>query len=101
MDQLRPVSPRPELLVSDRGAVTEDPGNTQVGFRGSPLGQERVVFALPTNGLGPVQVSFGEHSVAGDGARLADPSGAVVGVTSSVWVHRMVSAPPTQDTRRF
>ena len=100
MDQLRPVSPRPELLVSDRGALTEDPGNTQVGFRGSPLGQERVVFALPTNGFGPVQVSFDE-TVQSDGALLADPSGAVVGVTSSVWVHRMVSAPPTQDTRRF
>ena len=102
MDQLRPVSPRPELLVSDQSERTEDPGNTQVGFRGSPLGRERVVFALPTNGAGsgPVQLTAG-MTVQGDGARLADPSGAVVGVTSSVWVHRMVSAPPTQDTRRF
>ena len=102
MTQLRPVSPRPELLVADSGERIEDPGKTQVGFRGSPLGQERVVFALATNGCGngPVQIAAGE-TVQGDGARLADPSGAVVGVTSSVWVHRMISAPPTQNTRRF
>ena len=99
MDQLRPVSPRPELLVGDDGARIEDPGKTQVGFRGAPLGRERVVSALPTNGSGPVQVAAGE--ALRDGALIADTSGNVIGVTNLVWVHRMVYAPPTADTRRF
>ena len=101
MTQLRRLSPRPELLVADSAERIEDPGKTQVGFRGSPLGRERVVFALALNGSGPVQVTFGEHSVHGDGARLADPDGNVIGVSQSVWVHRMVYAPPTANTRRF
>ena len=101
MTQLRPVSPRPELLVADSGERIEDPGATQVGVRGAPLGEERLVYALPTNGFGPVQLAAGEHSVQGDGARLADPAGNVIGVVNSVWVHRMVYAAPTQDTRRF
>ena len=100
MTQLRPVSPRPELLVGSDGARIEDPGKTQVGFRGSPLGRERLVFALATNGAGPVQISFGE-TLRGNGALIADPNGNVIGVSPSVWVHRIVYAPPTADTRRF
>lgn len=101
MTALRPVSARPELLVGEpHSPRVEDPGKTQVGVVGKPLGRERVVFALPTNGSGPVQLARLD-SVQGGGALVADPSNNVIGINNAVWVHRMLWALPTADTRRL
>lgn len=101
MAQLRPVTPRPEIIVgAPNQPRLEDPGKTQVGFKGSPLGRERCVFALPTNGSGPVLLAP-LTAAQGSGALVADPSGNVVGASDAVWVHRILYARFTEDTRRL
>lgn len=100
MAQLRPVSPRPELVVGvPNEARLESPGGSQVGIAG-PLGRSRVVFALPLNGSGPVQLAK-LSAVQGSGALLADPSGNVIGTSGPVWVSRLLFACLTENTRRL
>jgi hypothetical protein len=99
MTQLRPLSPRPEIVVgSPDDARLEDPSKTQVGFLAAPLGRERVLYALPLNGDGPQQLARAEVL---SGTLVADPDGNAVGVAGNVWVHRLLYAGPVADTRRL
>ena len=96
MVQLRPVSARPELVVSDRSDVVGIPTPaSQVGVAG-PLWRERVLYALPLNGRGPVQLAPG-HVL--QGTLVGDPANNVIGVVGPLWVHRMLYARWTEDTR--
>ena len=102
MKQLRNLSARPQLVIDGPALRTVHDVVTQsdVGMPG-PFGRERVVEALPSNkNRGAVQLAAAQ--VLHDAARcyLADPDGNLVGV-DAVWVHRMVSATVTRDTRRL
>lgn len=99
MTQLRPLSPRPELVVgSPDAARIEDPARTQVGVIGTPLGRERVLYALPLNKEGPRQLRRAEVL---QGTLVADSFGNVIGSSGPVWVHRLLYAGPVADTRRL
>jgi hypothetical protein len=94
---LRAPSPRPELLKDQRSDAVQDPASvTQVGRQG-PFGRARCLFALP---LAVTELSRGVLLRDQDGAMIADPAGNVIGV-ARVYVHRMLYARPTEDTRRF
>lgn len=102
MRPIRSLSARPELLLDVFGLRIVDPvTSTAVGIPG-PSGRERVVEALPLNGspTGPVQLA--PHLVVHDqgGYYIADPDGNLVG-SQAIWVHRMLDARWTQDTRRL
>jgi hypothetical protein len=102
MRPLRNLSARPELLVDQDGNRVADPvSNTVVGVAG-PFGRERVVNALPLNNsmTGPVQLAphLVLHGV--DGFYICDPGGSLLG-EPAIWVHRMLDARWTQDTRRL
>lgn len=98
MVQLRPLSSRPELVVGDDAARIEDSGKTQLGVAGSPVWRERVLYALPLNGQGAGPVLLKRASVL-QGSLVGDPSNNVIGVDGPVWVHRMLYARWTEDTR--
>jgi hypothetical protein len=95
--ELRQPSPRPELLLDQNSNPVQDPASvTQVGIAG-PFGRARCLFALP---LPWTELSRGVLLKDQDGAMIADAAGNVIGV-ARVYVHRMLSARPTEDTRRF
>jgi hypothetical protein len=104
MKALRQLSPRPELLVDDSGFHVDSPVDNSVG-RAAPFGRERVVAALPLNdsntGTGPVQLAPAVVFKDAAGFYLADPAGNLLGQENAVWVHRMLYARWTQDTRRL
>jgi hypothetical protein len=94
--ELRSPSPRPELLLDQRSDAVQDPASlTQIGIAG-PFGRARCLFALP---LAVAELSRGVLLKDQDGAMVADASGNVIGV-DRVYVHRMLSAGRTEDTRR-
>jgi hypothetical protein len=95
--ELRAPSPRPEVLLDQRSGAVQDPASlTQIGRQG-PFGRERCLFALPM----PVQeLSRGVLLKDQDGAMVADAAGTVIGLPR-VYVHRMLTARWTEDTRRF
>lgn len=100
MVALRALSERPELVVDDRGRPVVDPVPTQVGFPG-PLGRNRLVAALPLNKSGhmPVQLEPWRALVDDRGLMIGDSAGTVLG-TAAVFVHRLVSATRSPQTRR-
>ena len=63
-----------------------------------PLARGRLVYALPTNGTGPVQIGKAQVLVY---PGLTDPTGSVIGSSGPVWVYRMVSATRSPETRRL
>ena len=88
------LSARPELVVDGQRAL-RDPAWAQIGIPG-PLGRQRIVSALPTNKAGgPVQIS-GDVLL-----HLGDADGNVIGQPQRVWVHRLLYARWTEDTRRL
>lgn len=97
---LRPGSWRPELVVDDQALRLVDPvTETHVGVPG-PFGRERCLVALPTNGTGPVLISpLGV--VVSPTAFVSDSDDPVnlVGHRAGVWVHRILFARRTEDTR--
>lgn len=98
MTALRPLSPRPELVVgAPHQPRLEDSAGTQVGIPG-PLGRARVIFALPLNGSGPVQLA---RATVLQGTLVADPSGNVIGESGPVWISRLLYARWTENTRRL
>ena len=100
MRPLRPGSWRPELVVDDHAHRLWDPTTgTYVGLPG-PLGRERVIFALPTNGTGPIQVTRAKVLKDDDGAMIVDQNVTLLG-QPGVWVHRMCYAGVVEDTRRL
>lgn len=97
MKQLRTGSARPELIVDNSGAYLAEPaGVTAVGFD-RPFGRDRVVYALPINGVDQATMKLLDD---GAGALVADPSDVLVGI-DRVWIARLLSAAPTTDTRRL
>jgi hypothetical protein len=96
MAQLRPLSQRPELIVGQpqRPALV-DPAGAQVGVSGA-IGRARVLFALPLNKQGPMQIGR-LAATAGGGALVGDPDNNVIGGDVAVWVSRMLYATPTAD----
>lgn len=100
MDNLRPVSPRPEIVVDDRSRRVEDAANSQLGLAG-PLGRERCLYALPLNGSGPVQwaaaVAVRDHA----SSLLADTGLDLIGQDRGVWISRLLTARAVEDTRRL
>ena len=102
MRPLRGLSERPELLVDHRGMPIGDVTNRSTVGVPSPLGNERLVFAIPLNEAqtGPIQIAPHEALRDNGGYYIADPGGNLIGV-EGLWVHRMVYARWTQDTRRL
>jgi hypothetical protein len=100
--QLRNLSERPQLVVSDLPTRVGDRTDaTDVGI-GGPFGRHRLVTALPLNKAGgPLQLV--PARVIHDSALcyLGDPDGNLVGDRSALWVHRMVTAKVTRNTRRL
>lgn len=68
----------------------------------NPLGNERLVKAIPLNEAqtGPVQIAPYETLRDNAGYSIADPDGNLIGFPG-IWVHRMVYARWTEDTRRL
>jgi hypothetical protein len=100
--QLRNLSARPELVVAgDGSSVIDRTTATRVGIAG-PFGRERVTDALPTNKAGgAVKLANAQALHDAQLCYLADPDGNLVGENNAVWVHRMLYARWTQDTRRL
>jgi len=95
---LRQPSPRPTLIVNERGGRI-GPNGTQVGWDG-PLGNERVTSALPLDG-GPqlIEPALVLHDP--NLNYLADPDGNLIGERNATWVDRLLPATITPDTRRL
>lgn len=101
--QLRNVSERPQLVVDERGRSVGVPVSnvTHVGRQG-PLGRHRLVEALPLNKAGgPLQLTAARVLHDSQFCYLGDPDGNLVGDRSALWVHRMVTAKLTINTRRL
>lgn len=100
MVALRALSERPELVVDDRGSIVADTSPAEIGFPG-PLSRHRLVAALPLNKSGhcPIQLEPWGALVDDLGLIVGDPSGTILG-TAAVFVHRLVSATRTPQTRR-
>jgi hypothetical protein len=93
------VSDRPTLLVDDRGSgVGIAPPPSNVGKPG-PLGRRRVLMTLPLKN-GPQYLRFPKVTEDSNGNYLADPAGALLGF-AGIYVHRLVIATKTEDTRRL
>lgn len=76
-----------------------DPASVTLVGRPGPFGRERLLYALP---LAPGPALLSPPTVVRDpgAAYLADPDGALIGV-AGVWVDRMLTVRPTEDTRRL
>lgn len=99
MAKLRDVSARPELVVgAPNQPRLEALDKSQIGIPG-PVWRERVLYALPLNASGPVQIA-NVSAVQGDSALVADPDGNVIAPPNgAVYVHRMLYARWTENTR--
>jgi hypothetical protein len=99
---LRKLSARPELVIGSPAPDLVDDVVTQsdVGIAG-PFGRARVVEALPLNKAGgPLLLKAAQVMHDAALCYLADPSGNLIGF-DAVWVHRLLSATKTSDTRRL
>ena len=100
MKHLRNLSDRPELIIDPvRGRRVIGDAAFQLGIDAPRLG--RMVTALPPNKNGPVQLRAPMAIADGDGTLLADAGGNLVGESNALWVHRMLTATLTPDTRRL
>jgi hypothetical protein len=95
------VSLRPTLTVDENaGRVAEPVTNRTLPGMPGTFGFFRIVTCLPTNGAGPVMVM--EPLVLGDGiSYLGDPDGTFVGEHGPQYIHRLLSARWTENTRRL
>jgi hypothetical protein len=102
MEQLRTLSARPEIVVDNNGLRLVDPVSSSTVGAPRPLGRQRIVTAIPTNETetGPVQISAAQALHDNQLFYLADPDGNLIG-QPAIWVHRLLSARWTQDTRRL
>jgi hypothetical protein len=98
----RTVSLRPTLTVDARAGRVAEPTGVNRTYPGTPsaFGEFRIVTCLPTNGAGPVMVM--QPLVLGDGqSYLGDPFGNFVGEHGPQYIHRLLSARWTENTRRL
>jgi hypothetical protein len=102
MQTLRNLSARPEIVVDNQGFRLIDASDGSSVGRTGPFGRQRIVTALPTNEseTGPVQLTANIAVHDPQLFYLADPDGNLIG-RPAIWVHRMLSARWTQDTRRL
>lgn len=103
MKQLRNLSARPELVVASPPPSTVHDVVTpaDIGMPG-PLGRGRIVDALPLNKTrGPVQLVAARVMHDSTRCYLGDPDGNLVGDRAALWVHRLLDANVTPDTRRL
>lgn len=100
MSHLRHLSGRPVVVVDPHShAVGEAGATSRVGTQG-PLGRERVLYALPIGGTGPVRLVAPIVLRDQDSAMIADAAAAVIG-KDGVLVSRFLSAGRVEDTRRL
>jgi hypothetical protein len=98
------ISARPTLLVDGqygRRVVDNMPPLTQgsVGTPG-PWARGRMVYALPINGNGPVQLT--PPIVLYDTTSyVVDPQGNFVGEANAIFCSRLLQAAKSEETRRF
>jgi hypothetical protein len=101
--QLRNLSQRPELVVGgdQTATIVADAASpqTQVGL--GALVSARIVTALPSNKNGPVKLASALALHDGALCYLADPDGNLLGERNAIWVHRLVTAVTTPNTRRL
>lgn len=93
VQNLRPPSPRPTVLVDDsarRATELTRPG---------PLGRERIVSCLPLD-PGPALLVPAVAIQDSSGVYLSDAEQALLG-RAPVWVSRMLEARTVEDTRRL
>jgi hypothetical protein len=98
---LWPLSTRPDVVVDPFVTRTLDPSSqTNLGYPG-PLGRNRVVVALPTmDPDGPQLLEMPQLVGDPSGFAIGDPQGNALGQPGLV-VHRLLTAMPTAETRRF
>jgi hypothetical protein len=92
-------SPRPEIVVDSTGSPVSDAVDV-VGFAG-PLGRHRLVAALPIGGTGPLLIRRARALADSRSLGVVDAAGTVLGTAGTVWVHRLLYAQRTPDTRRL
>jgi hypothetical protein len=96
VENLRPTNSRPVIVVDPAAHGVADPARVFVG-RPQPLGRERLLYALPLD-PGPALLSAATLIRAPGAALIADPQGTLTG-EAPVWVSRMLTALPGEDTR--
>ena len=99
MTALRPPSARPTLATDERGAALVDTGAGQIGLDG-PITRERVLLTLPLKN-GPRQLAGSTVFHDTDTSYLADTANQLIGFDTVLWVHRLLTATVTWDTRRL
>jgi hypothetical protein len=95
-----PAPGRPVAHVDAWGFGLADPDGAIVGIP-RRLGRDRMLYALATNGTGPVQIQTAEVVVDAWGMLLEEPQEPSLAGRSGLYVHRMQWARWTEDTRPF
>lgn len=96
---LRDLSARPLVLVDDHARPQGDTA-AFIGIPG-PLGRNRLVSALKLNNNPPLQLLAPEVIVGDHDCLLFDPTDASIVGVKGIWIHRMLKATRTRDTRRL
>jgi hypothetical protein len=99
MTALPTLSARPQFVVDASGGSVGDL-TAQLGGPG-PFGRNRLVPALPLNKSHAVQLAPAWLLVDSAGCLLADPSGANLLGAAALYVHRLLAAAKTSNTRRL
>lgn len=96
---LRHLSSRPLLLVDDHAHPQGD--TTSLVGKPGPLGRERIVSALKLNNNPPMQLAAPDALADAHDYLLFDPTDASVVGVKGIWIHRLLKATRTKDTRRL
>ena len=94
----RAPNSRSTVLVDPRAFGVVDPSTNFIGEAQQPIGRSRLLYALP---LDPGPALLSPATVVRDGslAYLVDPAVAMIGESGPLWISRMMTALPTEDTR--
>lgn len=90
------------VIDNEPNVVSAFPAQTQgsVGFPGT-FGRNRMVTALPLNNDGPVKLRSPIVLADPQGNYLVDILNEFTGQQDAIWVHRLLTAVVTGDTRRL
>lgn len=94
------ITARPTLTVDARAGRVVEPASASYPGTPNPFGRARVVTALPTNGDGPVLIDL-PVVLTDPSAYVVDVGGNFVGFSSAFYIHRLLTARWTEDTRRL